>query len=582
MIRNVSHEQLFKMINLEKVSYFYPGQERSTLNNLTFSIQAGEFVGIIGPTGAGKSTLCMALNGIVPQFFGGRFFGAITVASHDTLNTPTSTLAKFIGNVFENPETQLVCTSVENEVAFTLENMGLPRDYIRSRIEEVLGWVRLSGLEKKSPMELSGGQKQRLAIAAALAAQPKILVLDEPTSQLDSVGAQEIFSTLKDLNQKNGITIIMVSHAVEELASYANRIILLSGGQVVLDQSPKEVFSQVETLKKHNLRPPDITQTYYLFCQKGLRLTGLPVTISEAETYLDQSTAQITGFEPIKIQPNPTNGYAQNAVSAHNLSFSYPDGTLALHNVTLNINKGDFVLITGPNGAGKSTLVKLFLNLLRPTSGQVALSGQDTSHIPTSTLTRFIGYIGQNPDVQLFNNTVQEEIEFSLKILGLSKPAIQQRLEFVLNKLGLSHLVQKHPLSLPRGDRARVVMAAVMATDPDIFILDEPTIGQDYMGSQLILNLMTDQNQLGKTIIVISHHLQLMPDYVKHAIVMKEGKILTNASLREVFYDEEILKSSYLSPPQAVFLSKLFSKRFEQKLNYLTPQELVKGGNLSI
>jgi energy-coupling factor transport system ATP-binding protein len=212
----------------ENVSYLYPRSIKPVLSEINLEIKRGEFFGLIGPTGAGKTTLCCALNGIVPQFYGGRFFGRIVVSGLDTLDNPISAMARHVGEVFEDPETQLIATSIENEIAFELENLKVPRDEIIRRIPLVLEAVRLDGMEKKHPAELSGGQKQRLAIAAALAAQPDLLVLDEPTSQLDPVGAQEVFSTVYQLNKEMGMTILMSSHAAEEMAQYADRIGLLS------------------------------------------------------------------------------------------------------------------------------------------------------------------------------------------------------------------------------------------------------------------------------------------------------------------------------------------------------------------
>ncbi len=237
------------VVQLDKVSYLYPRSSEPALRDISLDIRRGEFLSFIGPTGAGKTTFCLCLNGIVPQFYGGRFFGKVTISGLDTLEHPISTLARRVGQVFEDPESQLITTSVENEIAFALENLKVPPDEIRTRIPRVLEIVRLSGMEKKHPIDLSSGQKQRLAIAAALAVQPDLLVLDEPTSQLDPVGTQEVFATIRELNHQLGMTIVMSGHAAEEMAEHADRIALLSDGRLSAVGTPSEVYSQVELLQ---------------------------------------------------------------------------------------------------------------------------------------------------------------------------------------------------------------------------------------------------------------------------------------------------------------------------------------------
>ncbi|HEC22034.1 MAG TPA: ATP-binding cassette domain-containing protein, partial [Chloroflexi bacterium] len=232
----------------EDVSYMYPGAARLALKDISLEIQAGEFLGLIGPTGAGKTTLCLTLNGIVPQFYGGRFFGRVTVAGLDTIEHPVSRLARHVSEVFQDPETQLIATSVENEIAFALENICLPREEMQARIPQVLEAVRLDGMEHRHPHELSGGQKQRLAIAAGLAMRPDLLVLDEPTSQLDPVGRQEVFAVLRELNRELGVTILMASHSAEEMAEHADRIMLLSEGEAVALGTPDDIYGDVERL----------------------------------------------------------------------------------------------------------------------------------------------------------------------------------------------------------------------------------------------------------------------------------------------------------------------------------------------
>ncbi|MFN9674276.1 MAG: ABC transporter ATP-binding protein, partial [Microcystis sp.] len=549
---------------LEKVSYIYPESSNLVLKNISLAIHRGEFLGIIGPTGAGKTTLCLTLNGIVPQFYGGRFFGYATVAGLDTLTHPVSTLARYVGAVFEDPETQLLATSIENEIAFTLENLRLPREEIKARIPKVLAAVRLEGMEKKSPGELSGGQKQRLAIAAALAVQPALLILDEPTSQLDPVGAQEVFATIKELNRHLGVTIVMVSHAAEEMAEYADRLVLLREGAIEAMGTPAEIYSQVQRLQENALRPPQVATTFALIEQKigavatrSLReIESIPVTLDRGFARLNEIKSfyhQITPTPPLSSVSDPLNPILR----VKNLCHTYPDGTTALRDVSLDIAEGEYLLIIGQNGAGKSTLVKHFLNLLSATSGQVMIDGRSIGSFSVSDLARSIGYVAQNPDNQIFNTTVEKEVSFALTNLGYSPEIVTQRTKASLEAMGLLEYRFYHPLSLPKGDRARVVIAAILAMEPRIVVFDEPTTGQDYQGAKAILEVSRQLHQMGKTVIVITHHLYLMPEYAERVIIMGQGTILLDAPIRQAYHQTDLLSKTYLTPPQEVLLAQI-------------------------
>jgi len=561
------------ILTLDKVSYMYPRSTEPVLRDISLQIRRGEFLGLIGPTGAGKTTLCLTLNGIVPQFYGGRFFGRATVAGLDTVEHPVSELAQHVGSVFQDPETQLISTSVENEIAFALENLRMPREEIQHRIPRVLDAVRLSGTERKHPHELSGGQKQRLAIAAALAMQPDLLVLDEPTSQLDPVGAEEVFAVVRELNRELGMTIVMASHAAEEMAEYADRIALLSAGHLVAVGTPEEIYSQVNLLEEHSLRPPQVAHTFYRMKGNGLPIHDVPVQLEPALKSLDalRSDCQVV---PLPMQPEPPARSLERLLSVKELRHVYPDGTEALHGISLDIARGEYVLIVGQNGAGKTTLVKHFLSLLQPTMGTVIVGGTDTRQLPVSELARRIGYVAQNPDDQIFNSTVSDEVAFALRNLHYPAPEVETRTAEALQAMGLLEAREQHPLSLPKGDRARVVIAAILAMKPEVLIFDEPTTGQDFQGARYILDISRQLHQMGKTVIVITHHLYLMPEYAERVIVMGKGTILLDAPIRQAYHQVELLRSTFLNPPQAVLLARHIGQWQGVDLPLLTPQEV--------
>jgi len=557
----------------DNVSYMYPRSTAPVLRDISLEIRKGEFLGLIGPSGAGKTTLCLAINGIVPQFYGGRFFGAVNVAGLDTLEHPISTLARYVGIVLENPETQITATSVENEIAFALENLKVSREEIRARIPRVLEAVRLEGMERRHPQELSGGQKQRLAIAAMLAVRPRLLVLDEPTSQLDPVGTQEVFSIVQELNRELGVTIVMVSHAAEELAECADRLVLLNAGQIVDEGPPAKLYTQVELMQKLHLRPPDVTRTFHYLREAGFSIPELPVTLDQGIAAIRPLAMacrpQASEAKPVHA---PRNGRA--LVSVTHLAYTYDDGTQALQDISLDIYKGEYVLITGQNGAGKSTLARHFLRLLLPTAGEVRIDGVPTHDLTISTLARRVGYVAQNPDNQIFNTTVEKEVAFALRHLDTATGEIRARTERSLAMMELLDVRDRHPLSLPRGERARVVIAAILALEPEIVIFDEPTTGQDYQGARTILELTKQLHDAGKTVIVITHHLYLMAEYAERVVVMGKGTLLRDAPIRVAFHEADLLASTYLAPPQAVQLAQAMTEATGTPLPCLTPQEV--------
>lgn len=562
------------VVVLDQVSYQYPQTDKLALRDLSIEIESGEFVGVIGPTGAGKTTLCLSMNGIVPQFHGGRFFGHVSVAGLDTIENPVSVLAQHVGIVMEDPETQLIATSVENEVAFALENLGVSRPDMTLRIKFALSAVRLSGMELRHPHELSGGEKQRLAIAAAIAFRPELLVLDEPTSQLDPAGERDLFAVIRELNQMYGVTVLLASHAAERMAEFADRILLLSAGELVLADSPEVVYPQIDLLAEYGLRSPEVAEALHLVRARGFGIPRIPVTLDRGHRILNELSETCRVAPVLKAEVARREG--DSVVSVRDLWHVYPDGTEALKGLSLDVHRGDYLLVIGQNGAGKTTLVKHFLGLLEASSGSVCVNGRDVRNETTSDLAGEIGYVAQNPDTQIFCRTVEDEVSFALRVLGYSSEIIHARTEESLEAMGLAKQRRVHPLSLPKGDRARVVIAASLAMNPEVIILDEPTTGQDYTGARQILDTSKMLHGLGKTIVVITHHLYLMADYADRAIVMGKGVLLLDAPVRQVFHSFDVLDSTYLVPPQSAELARRIGLNRGIEFRALTPRELAE------
>ena len=537
---------------LEQVSYYYPGADRAALLNIDLEIRPGEMVGVIGATGSGKTTLCLALNGIVPQLYGGRFFGRVTVAGRDTLEHPISALASQVGMVMQDPESQIVTASVENEVALALENLRVPRPEMRARIAEALAAVNLAGLEARHPHELSGGQQQRLALAAAFAVRPALIVLDEPTSQLDPRSTADLFALVRRLCQARGTACLVTGHASEEMAETAGRILVLSRGRLVAAGSPAEVYRDLPLLAREHLRPPEVTAAFSRLAERGVARGPVPVRLADGLAALPALPVP-AAFSPAEA-PRPAG--EPPLLEARDVHYTYPDGTAALRGVSLEIRRGEYVAVLGQNGAGKSSLIRHFLKFMDPSQGELRIGGEPLAGFTTAQLARRIGYVPQNPDRQIFSATVEEEVAFSLRGLPLSPEEKEARTARALGALGLAGQRRSHPFSLSKGDRARVVIAAVLIMEPELLVFDEPTTGQDDAGARAILDLTRELNQAGRTIVVVTHHLSLMPPYARRVLLLGGGRVLLDGPLRAAYHAVDLLAQTDLRPTQAVALAR--------------------------
>ncbi|MGQ4833727.1 MAG: ABC transporter ATP-binding protein [Candidatus Asgardarchaeia archaeon] len=564
-----------KIIDIKNMSFKYSDSKKYALTNINLAVNKGEFITIMGPTGAGKSTLCLTLNGSIPHMIKGTLKGDVIVDGINTKSVLMQKLASKVGVVFQNPNLQLFCLDVESELAFGPENLAVDPKEIHRRIQEISKILRLEDLLKRPPSGLSGGQKQAVAIGAVLTMQPKVLVLDEPTSNLDPLGTKQVFEILKNLRKEKDITVIMVSHKSEEIAEFSDRIVVLHEGSVLFDSSPDRIFGNEKIINEAFIRPPQVSEVVYTLMKKGYHFDKVPVTLDEAvelfKDYLKKHNVKNdndTNKHKLVKENNNVSKRAKNEVNRNhepiikvrNLWHIYRGNVTAIKNISLDIYPGEFISIIGQNGAGKTTLVKHFNGILKPTKGFVLVKGIDTRTMKLSELSRYVGYIYQNPDDQLFADSVEEEVAFGPKNLGWPEEKVKETVEEVLKRLNLYHLKDEHPLSLSLGDRHRVAVAAVLSMKPDVVILDEPTTGQDYRGSREIVNLVKELIKEGKTVIMITHDMYLVAEYSQRVIVLSQGEILLDGTPKEVFSKPDILAQSYLSPPQIALLSQRLSE----------------------
>jgi len=533
------------MIRTESLTFRYAHSHEDVLKKISLQIGKGEFVAIIGASGSGKSTLCLTFNGIIPHSIRGDFSGKVVVCGMETHLFPVYDLSEKVGIILQNPESQLFAMSVEEELAFGPENLAIPRAEIERRIEEVLRTVRIQD-RNAFPGALSGGEKQRVAIAALLTLKPDILVLDEPTSQLDPHGKLEIYSLLSELNRQ-GMTIVVVEHETEYLAEFAQKVALIDQGSLVGFDRKEKILKDTGLLSLIGVRIPDIVEFTARLKERGYLPT---ICLNEAEVPALRIEVK-TGF---KRRHAPQR---EEMVRFQNVTFRYPESEhIALKDVTLSIGKSERVAIVGENGSGKTTLVKHVNNLLRPTGGEVFVNGEDIKGKTTAQMAHRVGFVFQNPEHQIFADTVFEEVAFGLRNLGLDESEIITRVESVLSRTRLAKYKETHPFFLSGGEKQRLALASVLVCEPDILILDEPTTGLDLKSAREIVDLVMKLNAEGKTIILVTHDMKLVGEIAERIIVMKEGVIAADGTPEEIFSDDEFLKRCYLEKPPVTRLAE--------------------------
>jgi len=540
-------------IGIEGLSYRYRGQEKSALDGVDLEVAEGEFVVVMGPSGAGKSTLCVALNGLIPHFFRGRMEGEVRVRGRSTRDGKVGEFAREVGLVFQDFEAQLFSTNVALEVAFGPENFRVEREEMGRRVESVLGRVRLAGFEGRQPATLSGGQKQRLAIASVLAIEPRILCLDEPTTDLDPVGKLGVFEIAEELKERDDVTLIVVEHETEETLD-ADRIVILRDGRVIADRPAREILRDVRLLEESRVQPLQVARFFH---EMGFEQAQLPLTPAEgAEEFRRRGWRVNAGRHRglVAEDGKRDEGYGEPLIEVEGLAHRYPNGVVALEGVDLNVRQGEFLAVLGQNGSGKTTLVKHFNGLLESTEGSVRVGGEETTAQGVRKLGQRVGYVFQNPDHQIFSDTVSEEVGFGPKIRGMEEAEVKERVSEALSAVGLEGYEKEDPFGLTKGERQRVAVASVLAVRPEVLILDEPTTGLDYAEQRSMMDLVRRLNEGGSTIIVVTHTMWVVAEYAHRAAVVRDGRVVLSGPVREVFAEEDELLDASLRPPHIVSL----------------------------
>ncbi len=509
------------LISLNNITYTYPSAKQPALRNLSLDVEAGEFLLVTGVSGAGKSTLLRLFNGLVPHFYGGHLSGSVRVAGRDPIALGPGEMSDTVGLVFQDPEAQFVAEIVEDELAFALENAGLPMPLMRKRVEESLHALSIEHLRARRVSTLSGGERQRVAIAAVLTLQPRVLVLDEPTSQLDPQSAEEVLDALVKLNTDLGLTIILSEHRLERVVQYADRILYIGmDGETQLG-TPRDILS-------HTPLAPPVTQV-----GKLLNWTPLPLSIKEGRRFVQERPPVNLHYSDHSPASNPS----PDAASLENVWFSY-DGREVLRGLSMSIRQGEITALMGRNGAGKTTILKLIVGLLKPGRGSVHTLDKDTRHVSLDTLSKLVGYVPQQPDVLLFADTVQAELDFTRRSHGLPPDGAQ-----LMQTLGLTPYRMADPRDLSVGERQRVAIAAVMAGDPPLLVLDEPTRGLDYLQKTALTHILRALRDEGKTAILATHDVELAARLADRVVLLGDGEVVADGPAREVMTGSLVFSS---------------------------------------
>lgn len=552
-------------ISFDYISYDEQGNENgrnTVLQNVSLSVPEGQFLAVLGHNGCGKSTLAKHFNAILSPTSGRVLVDGIDTADPERIYDIRQT----VGMVFQNPDNQLVATIVEEDVAFAPENLGVEPDEIRRRVDNALKQVDMYEYRLHAPHQLSGGQKQRVAIAGIIAMQPRCIVMDEPTAMLDPKGRREVMKTIKYLNKEKGITVILITHYMDE-AAQADRVVVMDGGRIIMDDVPKKIFSQTQKLRSVGLDVPQVTELCGMLREGGVEIS--PEIIFEDECAEAIATLAKGRSIALPEKTEAASAPAENPiVQAKGLTYKYSVGTpfekTAVDNVDLSIASGEFVGIIGHTGSGKSTLIQHLNGLIKPTSGEVLIDGKNiwAKDVNIRDIRFRVGIVFQYSEHQLFEETVAKDIAYGPKNMGLSEEEIKQRVAAAARSMDIVHLLDRSPFELSGGQQRRVALAGVLAMDPQVLILDEPAAGLDPKGRDKILGqIQRYHRESGKTILLVSHSMEDIVKYATKVLVMNKGRLFCYDDTDKVFERTDELAKIGLDVPQVTRMAHLLKEK---------------------
>lgn len=566
-------------IEFRDVSFRYAGAQKYALRGINLQVRPGEIVLVTGPAGSGKTTFCSCINGLVPHYHEGELSGQVIVRSYDTRRARIGGLASLVGMVFQDPDSQLVTSSVVDEVAFGPENLGVTREEINRRVAEALEATRLTGYEDREPHNLSGGEQQACAIAATYSMHPDIYVMDEPLANLDPAGRVQVLQVLIDVAKKRQKTLIIVEHSLEEVLPLVDRVLVMHDGQIVRDGTVEEVLAGGDI-------PRVFTRPVIVRLAERFGLDLKTFTAEQFYAGLQARTPLGTievanGRGPVRVRRSAP------LIEFQDVHYSYKGKADALRGVSLTIYEGELVAILGRNGSGKTTLARHIIGLLQPAQGRVIVDGRDVAVTPTHELTQQIGFCFQNPNHQIVSFKVRDELMFGIKAHGIDPAEFDERIERALKLVDLTDMIDAEIFDLGKGQKQRLALASVLTLNPKILVIDEPTTGQDPEMTREIFEIIRHLNELGTTVLMITHRVDYAAAYADRAIVMNSGTVAFDGSLLDLLAAQDVIRANALELPDITKLALQLHKHgippwtitYEQMEEYLQQLVEVPHGN---
>ena len=531
------------IIEFRDFSFQYNAQMEPTLYNIDLTIHKGEKVLIAGPSGCGKSTMVNCINGLIPFSYKGEIKGSLKIKGVESSSQSISRISNTVGTVLQDSDAQFIGMTVLEDIAFALENECIVKDEMVERVHRAAEIVGISDHLEYAPTDLSGGQKQRTGIAGILVDDVEVMLFDEPLANLDPATGKTAMELIDDVAVKTGATVIVVEHRIEDVLHIEmDRIILMENGRIVFDGTPDALLSSNLLVEGGIREPLYITALKYA----GIEITEdkLPHSIrSIILTYEDKDLLRRWHESTPTLKPEPK---TDTILDIKGLEFAYEDRPPTLKGVDLEVHRGELMAIVGRNGAGKSTLAKVICRFEKGCTGSMMLMGEDLMTLSIKECADRVGYVMQNPNQMISKTMIFDEIALGLKMRGLSEEAIREKVESVMKICGLYEF-RKWPISaLSYGQKKRVTIASILALDPDIIILDEPTAGQDFRHYTDIMEFLKDINSRGITIIMITHDMHLMLEYAERALVFTDGRIIADDTSAAILTNPKITEKASL------------------------------------
>jgi energy-coupling factor transport system ATP-binding protein len=548
------------LLAVRDLAVTYEGSDAAATRGASFTVTPGEVVLLLGPSGSGKSTVALTLNGLIPQSIPATTEGTVLVSGEDAATTPIPRLSTRVGMVFQDPDAQLVTGTLLDEVAFGPENLRLPVDDVLDRSEQALRRMGLWERRHENPDRLSGGGRQRLAIACALAMDSPLLVLDEPTANLDPEGIEDVYAALGEIAAAGDRAILLVEHNLDAAIGFTDRVVVLDHGGRTIADGPIDTVLRERAAELHEIGVwlPVSTLAALRLREAGYPLDPLPLTPEELRAGLEAAASGAenrTIAPPSEASPGPVRVSRESprlatapAVSVRGLTLRR-GGATVLHDVDLEVAAGEFVAIVGANGAGKTSLVQAIAGVVRGPRGRIDVGGIDPSRADPRAVAERIGFVFQNPEHQFVAHTVFDELAHGLRRQRVPAEEVRERVDRMLRRFGLEAHADRHPFLLSGGQKRRLSVGTALIAGAPVLALDEPTFGQDRARADELLHLLRDLNRDGTTILVVTHDMQLVSEYAERCVVVGAGRIVADGPTADILGADELLRSAALRMP---------------------------------